>query len=1120
MRPPAFLTVGGSLSPCIIMAITGNSPLSLLKAFINHGTLPFVGRAAHIERIVRFWQETFEAQGLRVALLTGEAGVGKSRLIDEAITVIRDEGGAVVHAHLAESSGTSLAATIAEALRTSAETVSVAGPPADERLATVIAALQRIARLRPTLVVLEDIHLLNGDALGDCSRLLQALTDEAVSILCIARSVNFTPRGILERYLVEEIAMSGLGRGDIEELWTLLFDVPLSNDALTLLSESTQGNPLALRSSLMVVATTLIAPGTNGNNTERPGEPGAVPGFDELERCIHESIRDLAGGMAAHLTEEERLGASRFACLGEVFSVEAAQIMDQNAVAMLERLEEVGIIGIASTVPAPIVGNSRDLYPASNFPLHAFTHSLLHRYFAHNAEIDDVRLATAIASNAPLYSFLPFQLLAMEERVGVLPVANLQHAVTRCIGAAYILDESPEWRLALPVYSAAARLAARLDRARMPEEELLDIDLRLAGCRLSLLRRGDYGTEYRTVVVELLERTANPSTDLQARWRLLALTHWHRMSARTDHEVCFAVWDEVRNLVERFGGLLPSVYHILYLRDVAQFARRNHLLDLGRSVEACLHRAMSAPGLSAKMRDLALRTIMPAFLTVFTTAGELDERLRLYYQLNALADETAVTCVPKLDFLLSIGMMEEARDVAARGMPRIMELNLARSRASAELAVIHADAVLGTPLRDVEHAAEHLPATVTGYARDGLREQIGYMLITAGLLRGEYAWAGAMLDSYPEAAHSLSRTMSVLIAIERNDRAALAALASDGRTPGDPLAPLLAAVVAGEPVTLGVLAPALPDPVLRVADVLAVAAAIDLASTAINAAALRTSGAGHDVLRDALGRAAAWLCLRKLGAALSGLARRYGSMLDERERQGLAAAVASLPQSLENGAETRRPLVIAMLGSISATLPNGERIRIRGARLRVLLALMVADMMLEQPLRHREFCHIATGNYDAADHARKVVNISVYRLRELLGQEIILTNGETPRLNPERVEVDLIKAAELLDEVEESVAKGALVRAHRLLATAFEIVGAGAPFPDLAEPFFEAARRDFEGRLRTASIDVARGLLFERDAGNARIVLAAILAIIPDDAELIQLMRQAGNIPDEASASQ
>ncbi|HVZ40954.1 MAG TPA: AAA family ATPase [Candidatus Kapabacteria bacterium] len=1074
----------------------------------------------NIERIVRFWQETFEAQGLRVALLTGEAGVGKSRLIDEAIVVIRDEGGAVVHAHLAERGGTSLAAIIAEALRASPDTASVAEPPADERLATVIAALQRTARLRPTLVVLEDIHLLNGDALGDCSRLLQALTDEAISILCIARSVNFTPRGILERYLVEEIAMSGLGRGDIEELWTLLFDASLSSDALTLLSDSTQGNPLALRSSLMVVATTLVAPNENGRGTEQSDEPRAMPGFDDLERCIHESIRDLAGGMASHLTTEERLGASRFACLGEVFSVEAAQIMDRDAVAMLERLEEVGIIGIASTVPAPIVGNSRDLYPASNFPLHAFTHSLLHRYFAHNAEIDDVRLATAIASNAPLYSFLPFQLLAAEERVDVLPITNLQHAITRCIGAAYILDESPEWKLALPVYSAAARLAARLDRARIPEEELLDIDLRLAGCRLSLLRRGDYGAEYRQVVVELPERTANPATELQARWRLLALTHRHRMCARTDQGECFVVWEEVRNLVERFSGLLPSVYHILYLRDVAQFARRNHLLDLGRSVEACLHRAMGAPGLSARMRDVALRTIMPAFLTVFTSADELDERLRLYYQLNALADETAVTCVPKLDFLLSIGMMEEARDVAARGMPRIMELNLARSRASAELAVIHANAVLGTPLRDVERAAENLPATVTGQALEGLRQQIGYVLITAGLLRGERAWAGSMLDAYPEAARSLSQTMSVLIAVERNDRTALAALASDKGTPHGPLAPLLASVVAGEPVTVGVLASALPDPILRVADMLAVAAVIDLAAMAVNAAALHAAGAEHDLLRSALRRGIAWLRACKLGVALSGLVRRYGGMLDERERQGLTATIASLPQALENSGETHRPLMISMLGSIGTTLPDGERIRIRGARLRVLLALMVADMMLEQPLRHREFCHIATGNYDAADHARKVVNISVYRLRELLGQEIILTNGETPRLNPERVEVDLIRAAALLDEVEESVAKGALVRAHRLLATAFEIVGARAPFPGLTEPFFEAARKDFEGRLRTASIDVARGLLFERDTGNARIVLASILAIIPDDTELLQLMRQAGTIPGDADTLQ
>jgi len=57
-----------------------NSAKNLLD-FLNHGILPFVGRDSELERLVRFWSSTIDAGGLRTALLVGEAGIGKSRLV-------------------------------------------------------------------------------------------------------------------------------------------------------------------------------------------------------------------------------------------------------------------------------------------------------------------------------------------------------------------------------------------------------------------------------------------------------------------------------------------------------------------------------------------------------------------------------------------------------------------------------------------------------------------------------------------------------------------------------------------------------------------------------------------------------------------------------------------------------------------------------------------------------------------------------------------------------------------------------------------------------------------------------------------------------------------------------
>ena len=80
-----------------------------LVHFLNHGLLPFVGRAEQVGRIEQFWRQTAESYGLRSLLLVGEAGVGKSRLVEEVIPRISLAGGAVIHAKLYPDSTTSVA---------------------------------------------------------------------------------------------------------------------------------------------------------------------------------------------------------------------------------------------------------------------------------------------------------------------------------------------------------------------------------------------------------------------------------------------------------------------------------------------------------------------------------------------------------------------------------------------------------------------------------------------------------------------------------------------------------------------------------------------------------------------------------------------------------------------------------------------------------------------------------------------------------------------------------------------------------------------------------------------------------------------------------------------------
>jgi ATP/maltotriose-dependent transcriptional regulator MalT len=150
--------------------------------FLNHGILPFTGRTAVIGRIVSFWRGTLDAEELRSALLIGEAGIGKSRLLAAVAAAVADAGGAVIHVRLVPESPTSLLPLLAKGLMYSELARRLLNSEPEPTCAAVAAALRRVAQLRPTLLVLEDLHLISDDALRELAMLLEAIADETLSL--------------------------------------------------------------------------------------------------------------------------------------------------------------------------------------------------------------------------------------------------------------------------------------------------------------------------------------------------------------------------------------------------------------------------------------------------------------------------------------------------------------------------------------------------------------------------------------------------------------------------------------------------------------------------------------------------------------------------------------------------------------------------------------------------------------------------------------------------------------------------------------------------------------------------------------------------------------------------
>ena len=378
-----------------------------LTDFLNHGLLPFVGRSAEIEALMQFWRSSIDVGGLRIAVITAEAGAGKTRLLDQLLPRIAREGGMVVRARLYPDSSASIAPLMAQALGKSGIAFRLLKVAPAGTMAEVVATFRRVARLRPVVLMIEDLHLLQGEALRELGTLLHTLSDEDITVLCASRPMDPAARGLLERYAVLDIELHGLEREAIEGMWSTLFGTdPLGPDISTIL-DVTLGNPLAIRSALRgAISAGTIAPAGIEERWEVRVEQ------EPFARTLQQGVRVLSEGMAAQLTESEREDGAQLACLGEIFARESAEAMIDDADRVIERLLYKGLLITTDMPSQPFAGANSNDFPTTGHPLLAFTHSLVHRQFVDRATVNTGRLITVIGSHLPLYSVLPFELLA------------------------------------------------------------------------------------------------------------------------------------------------------------------------------------------------------------------------------------------------------------------------------------------------------------------------------------------------------------------------------------------------------------------------------------------------------------------------------------------------------------------------------------------------------------------------------------------------------------------------------------------------------------------------------------------------------------------------------------
>lgn len=366
------------------------------------------GRAPQIEELLAIWQRAKSGSG-QVALIVGEAGIGKSRLVDEFVARVADEGedfhflfgssppggaaltlGAYADAYREQLGEGRISETLAQYLPDAPFLVAALSallqgePTGNDRFTkeTLQSAFVQLTRALsselPTIVVLDDLHFAPEEGLGLFAALAAAAAGQPLLLVGTARP-ELPPAWVAEIVRSEHgrtISPPRLARDHVAELLSeILGDAPLSPLFTEELVARSDGNPYFL----LEIVRTLKA--RTGPSTEQNGALGAA----SLRGVgIPFSVEQMvAARMAGLETEDDRELLDMACCAGFRFDpclvAEAAGMEPVRALRRFGRIE-AGRGLVRATGPDYVFDHHQVqefLYAALSDPLKRHYHSAI-----------------------------------------------------------------------------------------------------------------------------------------------------------------------------------------------------------------------------------------------------------------------------------------------------------------------------------------------------------------------------------------------------------------------------------------------------------------------------------------------------------------------------------------------------------------------------------------------------------------------------------------------------------------------------------------------------------------------------------------------------------------------
>jgi DNA-binding SARP family transcriptional activator len=369
--PQSAELAGDQTMSAALTAITTTTTIGYLQ-YPARGRL--VGRRRELAQLEQLWNQAQNGQG-QLALVVGEPGIGKTRLIQALITHIQQQGATIlyggcyeyeattpylpfveglrahVHMHGADTLRAQLGPTAAELARLAPEIEVKLGmlppspslPPGDERLRlfdNIARFLRALASDRGLLVFLDDLHWADQSTLVLLHYLLRHLRSDRLLVVVAFRDIELDSHHPLIDALAEwnrerlatRIDLDRLSRAETNELLIDLLEQDIRAPAFAeAIYRETEGNPFFVEEVVKaLLAQEQLDPAADLQQHKKM-----------TELAIPQSIKEAIGRRLRRLSHEGGEMLHTAAALGKTFVfAELASVVPINEDSLLNALDE------------------------------------------------------------------------------------------------------------------------------------------------------------------------------------------------------------------------------------------------------------------------------------------------------------------------------------------------------------------------------------------------------------------------------------------------------------------------------------------------------------------------------------------------------------------------------------------------------------------------------------------------------------------------------------------------------------------------------------------------------------------------------------------------------------